>query len=108
MYSPGIVRLTWPVIAQSRVEVESFGLVAQSFVVTGVTVDSAGTPIPSMTVYLFRLGQAMELISQSVSDGAGAYSLETPNNSGPFFVVSMHPDGTLAGVTRPILPASAV
>lgn len=106
--SPGIVQLTWPVIAQSRVAVESFGLVSRNFVVTGVTKDSTGAALASMRVYLFRFGQDMVLLSQGVSDGSGNYSLPAPDNAGPFFVVSLHPDGSLAGVTRPVLTAQAV
>lgn len=106
--SPGIVRPTWPLIAQPRVVVGSSWFTARNFVVTGITKNDAGAPTGGMVVHLFRWVAVPEYISQGVSDGAGAYSLPTPNNAGPFFVVSFHADGSLAGVTRPVLTATAV
>ena len=101
-------RLSWPVIAEVRSDVTQFHWTEQNFAVVGVTRDNVGAALGGMTVHLFRLGQAMELIASGMSDGGGNYALPTPNNAGPFFVVSFHPDGSLAGVTRAVLVATAV
>lgn len=77
------------------------------YAVSGVSVDSAGTPTGGMDVFLFAAG-SMLLIDRGRSDGSGNYTLVSPSNAGNFVVVSFHPDGSLAGVTRPVLEALQV
>lgn len=80
---------------------------AQAYAVTGVTRDNVGAALAGCVVALYRAG-SLELVAQGMSNGAGAYALPAPNNAGLFYVASFYPDGSLAGITRPILEATAV
>lgn len=75
-----------------------------NYSVTGQTLDSAGSPLGGMTVYLLQSG-SMTLIDTQVSDGSGNYILVSPTNAGFFMVVAVHSNGSIAGVTRPVLEA---
>jgi len=79
----------------------------RSFALTGITRDNAGAALAGCVVALYRAG-SLELLARGMSDGTGAYALPVPNNAGLFYVVSFYADGTLAGITRPILEATAV
>ena len=54
--------------------------------ITGITKDSTGATLGSCVVQLFRTVDEV-FMSESISDGAGAYTL-TAIGSGPFFIVA--------------------
>ena len=78
------------------------------FAISGVTRDSGGSPLAGCQVHLHEAGTDTK-IAESVSDGAGAYTLRTPHNAGFFYVVAFNPaDGTVAGTTVRTLVALEV
>jgi hypothetical protein len=76
-------------------------------VITGVTKDSAGTPLGNCVVQLFRT-LLDALVEEKTSDASGNFSFYNPA-SGPFYIVAYKagaPD--VAGTTLNTLTASQV
>lgn len=82
--------------------VRSFGEVVAAFeypyAIAGVTKDSAGAPLASCAVVVFRTGDN-SVAAQGSSDGSGNYSLGA-SNSIPHYVVAYKPGSPdVAGTT---------
>jgi hypothetical protein len=57
----------------------------EGFVITGVTRDSTGTPLPSVTVDLY-LSATDQRVDSTVSDGAGNFTFGA--TAGPYYLVA--------------------
>lgn len=45
-----------------------------SFVITGVTKDATGAPLPGVTLHFFQVGAPFAYLGSATSDGSGVYS----------------------------------
>lgn len=75
------------------------------FNLSGVTRDSANSPLANCIVKLF--GPSNEFLGQTISDGSGNYSFPVANNVGPFFVAAWDvATGLISGASpRTLSPA---
>jgi hypothetical protein len=81
--------------------------VKQRWVISGITKDSAGTPLPSCVVQLFNTNND-SFIGEVVSDSVGAYAFTLDGNVNPKYAVAYlvgSPDvaGTTVNTLLPIL-----
>jgi hypothetical protein len=58
-----------------------------SFIISGVTRDSVGTPLGNCAVHLFESATDIE-VSEVVSDGSGNFTFNIGNNAGFFYIVA--------------------
>jgi len=70
-----------------------------AFTISGVTRDSGGSPLGGCIVKLFETSAADTKIGETMSDGAGAFVLSPPTNSGTYWIAAFDVDGNPAGVT---------
>lgn len=58
---------------------------AQQWIISGRTLDSGGTPIPTCLVWVFEQGQmfvgGQAMVAQTISDGSGNYSVAVGRNT---------------------------
>lgn len=76
-----------------------------SFSITGITRDSTGVALGSCRVEMLRTGGDI-FVGETTSDGSGSFTIQTPNNSGTFYLVAYKAGGTdVAGTTVNTLTA---
>jgi D-alanyl-D-alanine carboxypeptidase len=76
-----------------------------AFIVSGVTRDGSGEPLPNCAVYLLKYASGIDAFTQvdsDVSDGSGAYELTAADDDPNHVVVAFDESGApvLAGLTR--------
>lgn len=77
------------------------------YLLTGVTKDSAGTPISGVTLTAFEAATE-RVVNMVTSNGSGVYSIEVHSIPGTLFQIDAYKDGVtpLAGTTLNTLTAT--